>query len=109
MTVLINCTKHPVTIASTTVAPSGNVALVIMNKEVLDSIVVDGVVVPVVRKIAGGIEGLPKPKDGVIYVVPAMVLPYTSDRGDVMAPNTDETAIRNDKGFVQSVVEVVVG
>jgi len=109
MTTFVNCTKHPVTIANTTIASSGNVALVIMSKEVVGNVVADGVDVPVVRKVAKGIEGLPEPIEGVVYIVPAMVLPYTAERGDVMAPNTDETAIRNDKGFVQSVVEVAVG
>jgi len=110
MTEFINCTKHPITIGALTIAPSGNIALVIMEKEYVGMIPMsDGTRVEMVKKVAKGIEGLPEPVEGVLYVVPAMVLPYTSDRADVIAPNTDETAIRNEKGFVQSVVEVVLG
>lgn len=51
----------------------------------------------------GEVLGLPAPKDGVLYIVSAMVL-AASDRTDIVAPATGHPdCVRNDKGFIVSV------
>lgn len=51
----------------------------------------------------GEVLGLPAPKDGVLYIVSAMVL-AASDRTDLVAPATGHPCCaRNDKGFIVSV------
>jgi hypothetical protein len=56
-----------------TVPPSGAVARVAERMESLGEIVVEGVVVPVVKRSFGEVGGLPGPEPGVLYVVSALV------------------------------------
>lgn len=51
----------------------------------------------------GKVQGLPRPKAGVLYIVSAMVL-AASDRPDLVAPATGHpSCARNEKGFIVSV------
>lgn len=51
----------------------------------------------------GDVEGLPEPKEGVKYIVSAMVL-AASNRTDLVAPATGHPdCVRNEKGFIVSV------
>jgi len=75
---LVNLTPHPITLISpdgeqVTVPPSGTVARVAERMESLGEVVVEGVVVPVVKRSFGELEGLPEPEPGVLYVVSALV------------------------------------
>ena len=48
--------------------------------------------------------GLPAQEDGTYYIVSGMVLSeLNGSRPDVIAPKTDDTAIRNEKGHVVAV------
>ena len=47
-------------------------------------------------------DNLPEPKEGVFYIVSAMVKALRPDRKDLLAPNTG-AAKRNEKGHIISV------
>jgi len=75
---LVNLTPHPITLISPTgeqltVPPSGAVARVAERMESLGEVMVEGVVVPVVKRSFGEVDGLPEPEPGVLYVVSALV------------------------------------
>jgi hypothetical protein len=75
---LVNLTPHSITLISptgehVTVPPSGVVARVAERMESLGEVMVDGVVVPVVKRSFGELDGLPEPEPGVLYVVSALV------------------------------------
>ena len=75
---LVNLTPHPIALISptgeqVTVPSSGTVARVAERMESLGEVVVEGVVVPVVKRSFGELEGLPEPEPGVLYVVSALV------------------------------------
>ena len=75
---LVNLTPHPITLISpdgeqVMVPPSGTVARVAERMESLGEIVVEGVVVPVVKRSFGEVDGVPEPEPGVLYVVSALV------------------------------------
>lgn len=100
---LVNLTPHALTIYRwpvdtnpITVPPSGTVARIAtrpMSTEVVD----DGV--PVTRSALIGVQGLPEPADGVLYVASGMVVDHLGawgpQRMDVVAPGE---LIRDDAG-----------
>lgn len=53
----------------------------------------------------GGITNLPAPKEGVIYIVSAMVLTAAKEMGrkDVVAPATGHPLCKRENGFIVSV------
>lgn len=61
---------------------------------------VDGVPVEITR--ITGVDALPEPHDGTFYIVPQPVA-YTSDRTDLVIPDTGPTAVRQDDGTVYAV------
>jgi len=88
---LVNLTPHPITLISptgeqVTVPPSGVVARVTEQMESLGEIMVEGVVLPVVKRAFGAVEGLPGPEPGVLYVVSALVAEaaWKAGRSDVV-------------------------
>lgn len=98
---IINLTPHALTIDGVgTIQPSGCVARVSTVRTAMGS--VQGL--RVVAQNFGAVEGLPPPKDGVVYVVSGMVLDAikrsagaagSSRSGrDVFAPDTGPDAIR---------------
>jgi hypothetical protein len=100
MATFINCTPHAITVAETVFEPSGSVARVNMETEILPSI--DGFNVETATPV--GLENLPETTDGVYLIVSAMVLEAGKKlgRSDLVAPNTSK-AIRNEKGHIVSV------
>jgi hypothetical protein len=101
---LVNLTPHAIKIADYgTVEPSGTVARVNMVSEISDELCG----IQVVRRVECGVDGLPEPKDGVAYIVSSMVLAACEYRNDVYAPDTGETAVRDDKGRIQAVTRLV--
>jgi len=63
--------------------------------------------IPSVRIKYGEVEGLPAPEKDVVYIVSSMVFD-NSDRTDIVSPDTGKTAIRNEKGQIQSVTRFKV-
>lgn len=54
---------------------------------------------PVAVTLTGGIEGLPEPQEGVVYLVSSLVA-QAAKRSDVWSPDTGQTAIRENGQIV---------
>ena len=103
---LMNLTPHAITLISEdeefTIEPSGQIARVSMTEEVV-GIYGD---VPVIRRVAGEVVGLPA--DGRPCIVSAMVLAALPAGTEwVYAPDTGPTAVRDEKGHVVAVTRLV--
>lgn len=103
---VINMTPHAIVVEDasgvrTTFQPSGSVPRLATSQEVVGRLFG----VEVRRTVYGEIEGLPAPQEGVVYLVSGMVAAQAR-RGDVVAPDTGPTAVRENgqviavKGFV---------
>lgn len=116
---VVNLMKHDCTIAlagyTTTYPPSGTVATVeekitpngdrfLENKvEAYES----GLQVPIVKREFGEVQGLPEPQPGILYLVSSMVLAAVPDRKDVFAPDSGQSATRNEKGHVVAISRLI--
>lgn len=103
---MINLTPHAICLLvageQITIEASGQIARVSMTEEVVGTM--HGL--PVIRRIAGAVIGLPS--DGTPCIVSAMVLAaIPAGTEGVYAPDTGPTAIRNDKGNVVAVTRLV--
>jgi len=108
----INLISHTIKIQllSTTLSfePSGSVARVEMEEAYRSTLDLDeGYPVDVITRKTKKIINLPEPKPGFIYIVSSMVLAEVKDRNDVFAPDTGDTAIRDDRGFIKAVTRLV--
>ena len=103
----INLTPHTIVIKTETkekkIDPSGTVARVAVEEKEAGEI--EGI--PVIKRGFKEVEGLPEPKDGVVYLVSSLVLSAVKGRGDVFAPDTGNTAIRNEQGQIEAVTRLV--
>lgn len=100
----INLTPHAISVldkdgVKTVFEPSGQLARV--SSSFADTEDIGGFNLN--RQVFGDVEGLPESKEGVFYIVSALVLGQVKNRSDVVAPRTDGTAIRNDKGHIEAV------
>jgi hypothetical protein len=50
--------------------------------------------IPVSKTVYGEVEGVPEPKEGMVYIVSSLVKQQLPDRDDVVAPDTGPSAIR---------------
>lgn len=99
---IINLTPHPLNIqrADSTmleVAPSGTVARCAEVRAERPAL--DGIGVTLAQ--FGAVEGLPEPREGVVYVVSALVLAQVPHRPDVFAPGP---ALRDEEGRITGCV-----
>ena len=109
---MVNLTPHDITIrrpdGSDWVIPAdGTVARVEMAEK---SIEARGLGIPVIRRNAGPVVGLPRDERGVPMpcIVSSMVLAaLPAGTLNVYAPDTGATAIRNEKGQVIAVTRLV--
>ena len=106
---IVNLTPHAITLVTgvgvITFPPSGTVARVSSTSvENTMELVLHGVRTTIEQVCVqyGDIENLPKPSEGVLYLVSGMVFDRT-DRLDVVAPDTGPTANRNEAGHIVSV------
>lgn len=113
---MMNLTPHAIGLRSadgtdTVLPPSGTVARVTSTPGALET--VEGCPVPVAGcQTFGGVEGLPEPTPGTMFVVSGVVLTeLKGSRPDVVGPGTgpNDGAIRNDKGHVVAVTRLVRG
>ena len=104
---MLNLTPHAITIATkngdVTLQPSGTIARVETIEVVVGVCPITGV--DLINRTYGEVYGLPNNEDAVI--VSAMVLDAIKDRKNVFAPDTGNTAIRNDKGHIIKVTRLV--
>lgn len=109
-TQIINCTPHAIVVDNnngftTTYSISEYVARVESSIE-LHTEFNNGLAF--YKQSFGEIQGLPLEKEGTLLIVSAMVLSANKSRKDLIAPLTDSTAKRNDKGHIISVVGFVI-
>lgn len=127
---IINLTPHNIDILAEgetfTVPASGTIARVETREELTGTVPVGfvdmasgytvpvadfgtaEVTVPVVRRTTGGVTGLPGPVPGTIYIVSGVVLDEipSGTRPDVFAPDTGDTAVRDDRGHIVAVTRL---
>lgn len=107
---LINLTPHPITIAlsnDTFIVPTCNkIARVSTKKDLLKTIIINDVEVPIyfttfgeveLTSSDGSIEEFPEQKAGVLYIVSSIVKNAMMDRADVVVPTE---FIRDDVGNI---------
>ena len=73
----------------------------------LDLLEIDGILVPIMRREFGAVEHLPAPANDTIYIVPTLVLLASSDRADLFAPDSGDSAERNEKNHILSVCQLI--
>ena len=104
---MINLTPHAITIrvngVDTVIQPSGTLARVASTEEQVGVCPLTGA--PIMRRVFGEVTGLPT--DGSACLVSALVLSACAGRVGVFAPDTGNTAIRNEAGQVIAVTRLV--
>jgi hypothetical protein len=109
---MLNLPPHPITLqlpdgSRVTYAPSGTVARVTADYGPAGTVAG----VPVVQRILGAITGLPdrdaRRAAGGCIVSSLVLGALSSDCGDVYAPDTGQTAVRDDAGNVVAVTRLV--
>ena len=110
---LLNYVQHPVNVVkngNTVVIESSGFAKVNEQRQFIETVDFDGIgEIDLVRNNTDNVVGLPDPVEGVMYIVSGIVLKNTL-RTDVIAPGTgpNNSAIRNEKGHIVGIVELVV-
>ncbi len=105
---MINLTPHSITVRAPdgtdhVFPPSGSVARVAMNETHVGVCKITGA--PVIVRTAGAPTGIPD--EGTPCIVSAMVLSACHGFRGVFAPDTGQTAIRDDRGQVVAVTRLV--
>lgn len=102
----INLTPHKIVVScgekEITFPPSGEV--VRLKTVECDRGFLNGI--PTIAREFSVPEGLPEPKEGTIYIVSSIVLD-SCNRGDLVAPDTGGTAIRDDNGRITAVTRFI--
>ena len=101
MVKIINLTPHKLNIVrengSIEIEPSGVIARCKVLAEQVGTIEVDGISIPVNKKVYGEVEGLPEKKQDTIYVVSSLVAQAVQGRDDVFVP---DELVRDEEGRV---------
>lgn len=105
-----NLTPHAIVISVNgsvnTIQPSGTIARVGTSEESAGLCPVTGV--PVIRRSFGEVENIGSPSDGPCLVSSLVLSALGSEwRGVAFAPDTGETALRNEKGQIIAVTRLV--
>jgi hypothetical protein len=99
MVKILNLTPHDVVINGKTFPPSGQVARVEEKCEIVRTISIDGIEIPIIRKTFGRVKHLPEQLAGeeeTLFLVSILVA-QAAKRVDVVAIGE---AIRNERGQV---------
>ena len=117
---MINLTPHAIVIQiikkgyseKITIPPSGTVARVVHHEQFINKITLEGESVDVISRTAVNITGLPPVECVEPVIVSSMVLDAMKQAGGydeypAYAPDTGETAIRNEKGHIIAVTRLV--
>lgn len=105
---MFNLTPHAITVLGPDgvehlFTPSGVVARVATNETVIGHCLVTGA--PIVERTFGEPHGLPT--EGTPCIVSAMVASACAGRAGVFAPDSGETAVRDERGLVVAVTRLV--
>lgn len=105
---VVNLTPHAVVLISgpdyVAFPPSGSVARVVTTSGG-ESFDVEGLGPVLPSEVTEGVEGLPDPEDGKVFLVSGFVLANVKGRADVFAPATGPKhgVIRDDNGRIKGV------
>lgn len=99
---IVNLTPHTINFVgkdNTIVAtiPSSGVARATQRREIVDTIVANGITLPIARCTYGDVQGLPEPKDDTIYVVSAITAQAVPEREDVFIV---DDSVRDENGRI---------
>lgn len=100
---IINLTPHDVNVVGNdnsvaiTIPASGNVARCSQTIDVIGSITLNSVDIPVSSSSYGEVVDLPAPQDNTYYIVSRLVMSACPARQDLLVPND---LVRNDAGQV---------
>ena len=100
---IINLTPHDVNVVGNdnsvaiTIPASGNVARCSQTIDIIDSITLDSVDIPISSSSYGEVVDLPAPKPGYYYIVSRLVMSACPDRQDLLVPND---LVRDEAGRV---------
>ena len=99
---IINCTPHDINIiverGTLTVPKSGIVPRVSTKAVLVDTLLHEGLAIPVQTSVMGELEGLPPEEAGTVYIVSLLCLEAGKKigRSDLVSPDT----LRDDKGNI---------
>lgn len=101
---IVNLTPHDLNLMPegpdgpvVTIPPSGQVARCTVDRVQVDTVTVDGIVIPVNRTQFGAVTGLPDPQPDTIFIVSAVVAQAVPDRPDVFIV---DDAVRDEQGRI---------
>src|SRR5690606_34225547 len=98
---VVNCTPHDVNLitenGSITFPRSGIIPRLTEQQVKINSVIVNGIEIDIMKKSFLEPEGLPEPQEGTIFIVSALVAGAVKNRDDLVIPND---IIRDDKGNI---------
>ena len=99
---IVNLTPHTINFVgkdNTIIAsiPSSGVARAAQRREIVDTIVANGVTLPIARCTYGDVQGLPEPMDDTIYIVSAITAQAVPARPDVFIV---DDSVRDENGRI---------
>ena len=103
MNKIINLTPHSVNVigddnsVAITIEASGNVARCSQTIDIVDTINVNNIAIPVSSSSYGEVVDLPASQDGVYYIVSRLVMSACPNRQDLLVPND---LVRDEAGRV---------
>ena len=99
----INLTPHPINIIGIgIIISSGNIARV----TTVETLIGDINDIPIMSRAFMDVQGIPVPVEDTLFIVSSIVLSAT-DRIDTVAPDTGTTAIRDGKGHITGVTQLI--
>ena len=103
MNKIINLTPHSINVigddnsVAITIEASGNVARCSQTIDIVDSIDLNNVAIPISSSSYGEVVDLPAPQDNTYYIVSRLVMSACPDRQDLLVPND---LVRDEAGRV---------
>lgn len=99
---IVNLTPHTINFVgqdNTIIAtiPSSGVARAAQRREIVDTIVANGISLPIARCTYGDVQGLPEPMDDTIYIVSAITAQAVPTRPDVFIV---DDSVRDENGRI---------
>lgn len=99
---IVNLTPHTINFVGQDNAivasiPSSGVARATQRREIVDTIMANGVTLPIARCIYGDVQGLPEPMDDTIYIVSAITAQAVPTRPDVFIV---DDSVRDESGRI---------
>ena len=99
---IVNLTPHTINFvgqdnAIIATIPSSGVARATQRREIVDTIMANGVTLPIARCTYGDVQGLPEPMDDTIYIVSAITAQAVPTRPDVFIV---DDSVRDESGRI---------